>query len=131
MEQQTYEQAVEKTVNFWAEKSFKTSANQNNGDAMGSGLANMLAVKSREQLPEGTEEKFREELTKILLLEKDVDISRRGYCDVDYHPCHSLSEACKLSGTSVHILPIKTFTFIETDNSVQGRYQYGGDWFTL
>jgi hypothetical protein len=53
--------------------------------------------------------------------------------DVDYHPNTLLSNSLEFAGISSNVVPCKTFTYIdETDNnSVRGRYQYGGEWFKL
>lgn len=131
----TYKEAVELTVNWWAEKSFNTPLNQNNGDSSETGsiafmLMNMNSMSAQERNTPDKIEKFKAELTKILL-DNESDVKRGYTLDVDYHPNKYLSEACELSGVDPSCLPCKTFTGINNENEVEGRYQYGGDWFKL
>jgi hypothetical protein len=134
-QKRTYKEAVELTVNWWAEKSFETLLNQNNGDNSEAGgigfiLSNMLLMSAREKNTPEKIEKFKNELTN-LLLEAEGKGRYNNELDVDYHPNKLLSNACELSGVDAACLPIKTFTYIDKDNSIKGRYQYGGEWFTL
>lgn len=132
----TYAQAVEIAVNFWVEKSFNTKMNQNNGsERQGGGgfamiLANLGSMNAQGEVTPEKVEKFKEKLTERLLSGEGKGRWERE-CDVDYNPCSILSEACKYAEINPMCLPIKTFTFIEKDNSVTGRYQYGGEFFTL
>lgn len=137
MEQRTYNQAVDVAVNFWIEKSFKTLFNQNNGDDSDTGklnhlLMNSLAAKSQNEVSEDQINKFKSKLSELLL---SIDTENAGHyatmLEVDYRPNEMLSVACKYAGVSEHCLPIKTFTRINKENKVEGRYQYGGDWFSL
>lgn len=132
----TYEEAVKITVDFWVEKSFNTKMNQNNGsEGQGGGgigmmFANLLSLKSQENITKEKIEKFREKLTELLIVGKDKGRYSRE-CDVDYNPNTILFESCKFAEISMGCLPVKTFTVIENDNSVIGRYQYGGEFFKL
>jgi hypothetical protein len=135
MQKRTYTEAVELTVNWWAEKSFETPLNQNNGDNSSNGgmafmLMNMASMFAQDENTPDKIEKFKTELTKLLI---DVEGQGKYYNElsVDYDPNKLLYEACKLSGVSSRCLPCKTFTFINSENEVEGRYQYGGEWFKL
>ncbi len=135
MEKRTYEQAVEITVNWWIEKSFKTPLNQNNGDNSENGgigfmLINLLSMNAQDRNTPEKIEKFKETLTKLLLEAKNKG-RYSNQLDVDYHPSELLSKACEQSGIDTGCLPIKTFTFINQENEVEGRYQYGGEWFKI
>ena len=135
-QKRTYEEAVEITVKWWCEKSFETPLNQNNGDdseqgGLGFLLMNMLSSKAQSKTTPEMIEKFKSKLTEILLSKKGMPGIYGNQLDVDYHPNKILSDACKFSGIDESCLPIKTFTRIEQDNMVRGRYQYGGPWFEL
>lgn len=131
----SYAEAVEITVNWWVEKSFKTPLNQNNGDDSDSGgmifmLMNLASQKSNESATPQKIEKFKSKLTEILLIAEN----KRGYeqdCSVDYHPSKPLSDACDYAEINSMALPCKTFTSINSKNQVVGRFQYAGEWFTI
>ncbi len=131
----TYKEAVDLMVDWWVEKSFKTPLNQNNGDNSDNGwfghlLMNNLSRKAQEQIDEFKIQKFKGKLTEILL---DVEGKGRYYneMDVDYHPNEKLQIACRYAEIDPSCLPCKTFTFINNENEIEGRYQYGGDWFKI
>lgn len=135
MQARTYKEAVEIMVRWWSEKSFKTPMNQNNGDDSPNGgiaflLMNRAATIAQANVSEEQIQKFESKLTEILLLAEG-----KGYhatmLDVDYDPNRPLQEACNHAGISTRTLPVKTFTRINEKNKVEGRYQYGGDWFIL
>lgn len=137
MESRTFEQAVDIMINFWVEKSFKTKMNQNNGDnSSGGGLAfilmNKLAMDGQSEITEQQIDKFKTHLKQNLM--NNQNKGRWALeLDVDYHPNQLLANSLEYAGISSNVVPCKTFTFIdEKDNfSVQGRYQYGGEWFKL
>ncbi len=139
METQTkvrsYKEAVEINVKWWSEKTFNTPMNQNNGDDSPSGgltflLGNMLAEKAKSKTTPAHIAKFEEKLTELLLT-KEGKHKLHTSLDVDYHPNELLREACIYAEVNTDCLPIKTFTRITDKNQVEGRYQYGGDWFLL
>ncbi|NET30665.1 MAG: hypothetical protein F6K19_01505 [Cyanothece sp. SIO1E1] len=126
--QPNYGDAVEKTVEFWIEKSFRTRLNQNNGDDSSIGgfaflLMNQLSMKSQDDITEEQIEKFREKLTELLL----NDDSRRVMLDVDYHPCDKLTTAAIHAGIDTTCFPCKTYTAINReDNTVDAKFTYNG-----
>lgn len=135
MSKRSYKEAVEITVNWWVEKSFKTPLNQNNGDNSQNGgigfmLMNMVSMSAQDKNTPEKIEKFKTELTK-LLLESEGKGRYNNELSVDYHPNRILSTACKLSEVDPGCLPCKTFTYIDNENEVEGQYQYGGPWFKL
>lgn len=133
----TYEQAVEIMVNWWIEKSFDSKNNQDNGpdsiaSIMAMGLANMLAESAQSKITEDNRLKFKEKLTELLIIGKREDGLYWGSTlDVDYHPCEKLFKALEYADINKNCVPIKTFTRINELNQVIGRYQYGGNSFTL
>jgi len=134
-QKRSYAEAVEIMVKWWSEKSFATPFNQNNGDNSPAGglgfiLGNMLSDKAKEGATPEKIAAFEEALTKYLLAGENK--GRWGTeLDVDYHPNEILADAAKASGIDTSCLPIKTFTFINSENEVEGRYQYGGAWFKI
>lgn len=131
----TYFEAVEIMVKWWSEKSFHTALNQNNGDPSPAGglgflLGNMLADKAKETITPEKIEVFETVLTN-LLMDGKYEGSWGRECSVDYDPNTILNDACKAAGINTACLPIKTFTYINAQNEVEGRYQYGGEWFKI
>lgn len=134
MKKRTYKEAVDLMVKWWSKKSFKTALNQNNGDSGNGGIAfllmNMVSTNAQNDISEEKIKKFEEKLTEILLDGEDKGRWKRE-CDVDYNPNKILADACEFAEINSGCLPCKTFTYINNDNEVEGRYQYGGEWFKL
>ena len=136
MKTQSFEKAVEKTVNFWVQKSFKTPMNQDNGDNGSSGaisamLMNMLAMKSQVDVCDVKIEKFKEKLTHLLIAKKD-ECKRYGVnLSVDYHPCIDLYKAAEFAQIDTSCFPCKTTSWIDKDNKATASYQYRGELQTL
>ena len=129
MENQTYEEAVLKTVMWWSEKSFRTLFNQNNGDDSPQGgmafmLMNMVSSKAQEKVTDEKIKLFEQKLTELLMAEKD-NAGHRARLDVDYHPNQTLGDACKFAGIDSMCLPCKTYSFIDQNNKAIVKYQYG------
>jgi hypothetical protein len=134
-QKRTYEEAVNISVKWWSEKAFATLFNQNNGENSENGgmtfmLMNMVASKAQAKVDTETIEKFEKKLTEILLSQKGKP-KYANELEVDYNPNHNLSHACAFAGVDTYCLPCKTFTYIDENNAVKGRYQYGGAWFEL
>jgi hypothetical protein len=129
-QKRSYPEAVELTVNWWCEKSFNTPNNFDNGDAMCNAFGNWAASLAIKKVDADMITKFKNKLSELLL---KLEGKGRSFnrLDVDYHPCGTLSEACMFSGIDTCCLPCKTFTQIEDNNEVRGRYQYGGAWFSI
>ena len=132
MIQQSYEDAVLKTVMFWSDKSFRTILNQNNGDDSPQGgimfaLMNMVSGKAQESITEEKIKLFEKKLTELLMSCDKYDRT----LDVDYHPCILLSEAAKFAEIDEKCFPCKTVTRIDEDNTVHAKYQYGAKWILL
>jgi len=133
--QQTFEDAVLKTVMFWSDKSFRTSFNQNNGDDSPNGrmafmLMNFVANKAQESVSDDKIKMFEDKLTE--LLKEDHEQVKWGLeLSVDYNPCDKLYLAAKFAGIDPSCFPCKTFTRIEKDLSVTAKYQYGGQFIKL
>lgn len=135
MSQETYEDAVLKSVMWWSEKSFTGKLNQNNGDDSPNGgmsflLMNMVSQNAQKAVTPDKVKKFEEKLTKSLLALKGKG-RYSNELHVDYHPNSILYDACMFAEIDPMCLPCKTFTYIDNENIVNGRYQYGGEWFKL
>lgn len=135
MPKRSYKEAVELTVNWWIEKSFNTPLNQNNGcgtenNGMMFMLMNMVSMSAQDRNTPDKIEKFKTELTN-LLIEVEGKGKYSNELSVDYNPNLLLRKACGLSGIDAACLPCKTFTYINEENEVEGKYQYGGEWFKL
>lgn len=126
-----FKAASVRCANWWANKAFKTENNQDNGDnsisgALGMGLANMLAEKSREGVTRSKITIFTNSIINDIWKEKQENINAWIMMDVDYHPCKILTDACHLSGLDSLCLPIKTWTKIRKDNKVSASFGYRG-----
>jgi hypothetical protein len=132
MKTQTFEKAIEKTVNFWIEKSFKTPMNQDNGDngssgAMSAILMNMLSMKSQVGISDAKIEKFKTKLTELLKAKED-ECKRYGLnLSVDYDPCQTLYEASEFAEIETGCFPCKTTSWIDKDFTAKVSYQYRGE----
>jgi hypothetical protein len=134
-QKRTYAEAVELMVKWWSEKSFKTALNQNNGDpSIAGGMAfimgNMVADKAKEGATPEKIKAFEDKLTELLMPGETGGRWDREI-DVDYHAWGILEEAFTHAGISSNCAPIKTFTYINAQNEIEGRYQYGGAWFII
>lgn len=131
----TFEEAVLKTVMFWSDKSFRNKLNQNNGDDSPSGgmafmLMNMVSMQAQDEANDSKIKLFEEKLTDILMSKKDE--AKFGIIlSVDYDPCENLYKAFEFAGLNTRCLPCKTFTRIEKDYSVTAKFQYGGQFVKL
>lgn len=135
MTKRSYKEAVELTVNWWVEKSFETPLNQNNGDKSDGGtmrlvLMNLISEEAQKKVTANKIEKFKSKLKELLLANKEKGRYAKEL-NVDYHPNQMLSDACEFAEINSNCLPCKTSTFINNENEVEGRYQYGGEWFKL
>ena len=131
----TYKEAVEISVNWWIEKSFNSGLNQNNGDNSDTGgigflLMNMVSMNAQQEVTPGKINKFKTKLTE-LLLQKEGKSRYENELALDYHPCELLCLACDYAEINTGCLPIKTFTFINEKNEIEGSYQYGGKFFKI
>lgn len=130
---QTYEQAVDKVVNWWADKSFGGKLNQNNGDnseqgGLGFLLMNYVSLKAQDEVTEEKIQKFKSKLTE-LLLDPDTNKYYKHCIGVDYHPDMPLADACAHAGINTSCLPIKTNTWIQIydgSNTVLAALGYHG-----
>jgi len=135
MSKRTYKEAVDITIEWWVEKSFQTNMNQNNGDNSPNGgmsfmLMNTAASRFQKDVTEEKIEKFKSKLTETLLLAEGKHIFANKL-SVDYDPNSILYDACKFAEINTLCLPSKTVTWINKDNEIEGRYQYGGEHFKL
>lgn len=133
MEQvQTYEQALDKVINFWAEKSFNTALNQNNGDNSIHGgtmfmLANLISQKGQQEATPHKIEVFKERL-KYHILNHKYSSHFKFMLSVDYDCNMALALACEDAGLSTACVPIKTQTWIDRVTfEASASYQYGGE----
>ncbi len=128
---QTFEEAVLKTVIWWSDKSFRTPFNQNNGDGSEHGglaflLMNMLSNKSQENITDEKIKVFEEHLAKSLTVYRVQYPTSSIWLDVDYHPCQMLAEAAEAADLESQCFPCKSSTRLDANNKVFARYQYGG-----
>ena len=134
-QKRTYAEAVKIMVDWWYEKSFRTTMNQNNGDPSIAGgkaflLGNALADKAKEAATPEKIKAFENALSNILLSGEHGGRWDREL-NVDYHPNEILDRAAEASGIDPSCFPIKTFVYINSANEIDGRYQYGGAWFKI
>lgn len=129
----TKEQAIEKTVDFWVEKSFRTPLNQNNGDDSQNGgmmfmLMNMVSSSAKETISEEKIDKFKSKMSEIMMNADPIP----HYIDVDYHPCPTLRYAAEYANIDLGCFPCKTYSTINRETfEVKASYQYRGELVTL
>lgn len=125
---QTYEEAVLKTVMWWAEK-IQQPLNQNNGDDSRNGgmmfmLMNTVSNNAQQSITPDKIKIFQESLTEKLIAVKN-DKYRRTDLDVDYHPNRMLSECAEKANIDLSVFPCKTWTRIDLENQVEVSMGYG------
>lgn len=131
----TYKEAVDIMVDWWVEKSFNTALNQNNGDSshdsgFGFALMNILSLDVQEDINNEKIDRFKLKL-KELLMSVEGKGRFQNQLEVDYDVTGFLLEACQFAEINTNCIPIKTFTFINDNNEIEGKYQYQGKWFII
>lgn len=123
----TYENACKAVAEWWAEKTFYTPNNQDNGvlDPAPNLLMEMAASQRRAGWKEPQIAMFTSALYAILLRYKDKPPYTRDLF-VDYNPCQELEEAAQLAGMKSAPFPIKSGTKIGADNIPVGVFGYRG-----
>lgn len=122
----TFEEAVDKTVQWWADKSFSTLFNQNNGDNSSAGglmfaLSNLSSMNGQKEATPEKIEVFKKELKAKMMADEKYDLS------VDYHGVPALTESCAAAGLSDQCLPIKTHSRIDRfTNVASAAFGYHG-----
>lgn len=125
--QQTYEEAVLKTVMWWSE-AIQKPINQDNGDTSENGamafmLMNMVAGNAQDSITPDKIKSFEDALTKRLLA---VEYRKHEQdLDVDYHPNQILAECANVAGISSSVFPCKTWSRIGAQNEVNVSLGYG------
>lgn len=121
---QTFDQAVEKIVKFWIEKSFRITDNQDSSNGgLGNVLMNMNSVLSQKSITEEKIKIFESELTRLVKAMQGKYI----YIGVDYHPYPILADAATKAQIDTGCFPWKSCTWINKDNTVDSRFGYEGD----
>jgi len=131
-----YESAVDKVVNFWTEKTFKTVDNQDNGDESTAGvfgfiLSNVLSGKLISSVSDKQIEVYKKSLKENLMAIPEERRKRNIEIFNDYGCDEILTKAHEASGTHTRCSPIKTVSIILPDCSVSARFTYDGKWETL
>ena len=124
---QTFEQAVNKTVNWWAEK-MQAPMNQNNGDDCDSGgltlmLSNLVSQKAQQTISSENIKLFKSNLKNQLMSME----GQRVCLSVGYHPCQELATSAQAAGIDVMCFPYKTTSWINEKNLAMASYQYRGE----
>jgi hypothetical protein len=123
---QTYEEAAIKTAMWWADKSFRTSFNQNNGgEGFQIALMNILASESQKSVTEEKIKLFESKLVEFIMLFKDSKDYRDKFIEVDYHPDKILVKAAEFAKLDIGCFPCKSYSKIDNENKVFVRFGYG------
>lgn len=112
---------------WWAEKSFRTPLNKDNGDS--NPLLFLLATMSTKNAQESvTEEKikvFESALSKHIIEYREQYPYSNVRIHTDYNPDHYLSLAAEKAGLDDSAFPWKTSTYINEKNEVFVAFGYG------
>lgn len=96
---------------------------QDNGDSGLGGLFFMMTLQSNAKpISDETKQRFIQELAQ--LIEEELHMRSHVMLDVDYSPCHMLSEAATKAELPMTNFPVKTLMSV-TDNMVSVRHGYG------
>jgi len=122
--------AIKKTVDYWASVAFSDKQNWNNGSPEEGGggmmaiLSNMNALGARSKVTDGQREKF-----KKVLAEK-LEAADCKSLHVDYHPDEMLAAAADEVGIPHSCFPCKTTTQIR-NGVAYGKCGYGKEMVKL
>jgi len=125
---QSFEEAAAKVVKFWIDNSFGKALNQDMGiekqyDIMNM-MANFVSLQSKMETPLESIEKFSKKLYELIMEKKELN--KAVILSVDYSPCEMLNNCCNFAGIDSQVLPIKSYSQINIDNSVIGKQGYSG-----
>jgi hypothetical protein len=120
-------QLINASVEWWAEKIQNGVWDNGDSSALGGmafGMANMLAMKSRESITPEKITTFKEFLSELInrRLSERPSLSLR----VDYHPCQILSAAADVAGIPHGVFPCKSgMSICISDEVVKAYCGYG------
>ena len=121
---------LEIIASWWCDQITTTAPNWNNGDDSPNGgmaflLGNLLAGKSRDEMPSDAPKKFKA----IFVKEALEYYKENGYLpdmSVDYHPSVFLAEVAKEAGISPSAFPCKSYSTIRNEKPY-AKCGYGKD----
>lgn len=131
MSEQPTKVAIEKAVEWWADKlrscknSGLSAAERRNPASGAYQMAEMLMTATKPKVTDEQIETFKSLLASTF---KSWPAGAHIWLDVDYHPDRALADALAGAGieNAMGVLPIKTSMWIEGDK-VSVRYGYGAD----
>jgi len=126
-QQQSYEDAVLKTVMWWSEVIQKPMNQNNGGDSMTMMLLNHVAMTEQDLITPEKIKTFEETLTVELLLLCSDDNEWKRTLSVDYVPCSILSNAATIAGIGSRVFPCKSSSYIDKNNVATTIYGWRGD----
>ncbi len=115
-------EAMEKAVNWWAEK---VGGSQPHSNGLASVMACMMADVGRKPVSESQIAVFKEELAKRIT---EVGERSRIFLSCDYGPCKMLSESAEIAGINVLNFPFKTDMTILDGKKVLVSDGYARPW---
>lgn len=118
-------EAMEKAVNWWAEKVGGSQPHSNGNDGLASVMACMMADVGRKPVSESQIAVFKEELAKRIT---EVGERSRIFLSCDYGPCKMLSESAEIAGINVLNFPFKTDMTILDGKKVLVSDGYARPW---
>lgn len=118
-------EAIEKAVNWWAEKVGGSQPHSNGDDGLASVMACMMADVGRKPVSKVQIATFKEELAKRIAEAGDRS---QIFLSCDYGPCKMLSESAEIAGINVLNFPFKTDMTIRDGKEVLVSDGYARPW---
>ena len=116
-------EAIEKAVNWWAEKILEDRPHSNGDDSFTSITACLLADMGRQNITPDQADMFKKALAKRMAEYAESGMFNHFSIMCDYGPCGMLIDAANEAGISAANFPFKTTMFV-----TEKRWHYGTRW---
>lgn len=118
-------EAIEKAVNWWAEKILEDRPHSNGDDSFTSITACLLADMGRQNITSDQADTFKKALAKRMT--EYAESGRFNHFSImsDYGPCGMLIDAANEAGISAANFPFKTTMFVTEKDGIMVRDGYG------
>lgn len=118
-------EAIEKAVNWWAEKILEDRPHSNGDDSFTSITACLLADMGRQNITSDQADTFKKALAKSMT--EYAESGRFNHFSImsDYGPCGMLIDAANEAGISAANFPFKTTMFVTEKDGIMVRDGYG------
>lgn len=118
-------EAIEKAVNWWAERLLENRPHSNGDDSFTSVTACLLADMGRQNITSDQADTFKKTLAKRMAEYAESGMFNHFSIMCDYGPCGMLIDAANEAGISAANFPFKTTMFVTEKDGIMVRNGYG------